>query len=78
MTIPICMSCSRPTGLMTKRSNPYVLEQRLVSLGLGRTPHANRDAVKVVCCPNLVQDFLAGVFGRFQSIRIKFGTGAAA
>src|SRR5271157_2095741 len=46
--------------------NSQVPEQRLVSPGLGRTPHANPDAGEVFRRPNLAQDVFAGVLGEVQ------------
>src|ERR1017187_3431965 len=46
--------------------NSEVLEQRLVSPGLRRAPHANRDAGQVLGGPNLAQDLFASVLGEVQ------------
>src|SRR5271157_566139 len=46
--------------------NAEVLEQRLVSPGLRRAPHANRDAGEVFRGPDLAQDVFASVLGEVQ------------
>ena len=46
--------------------NSEVLEQSLVSPGLGRTPHAHRNAAEVPGASDLAQDVFAGVLGQVQ------------
>ena len=48
------------------RADSEVLEQRLVSPGLGRTPHAHRNAGEVSGASDLAQDVFAGVLGQVQ------------
>src|ERR1017187_6330284 len=43
--------------------NSRILEQRLVSPGPRRTPHANWDADEVFHCPNLARDLFGSVLG---------------
>ena len=45
---------------------PRSLEQSLVSPGLGRTPHAHRNAAEVSGASDLAQDVFAGILGQVQ------------
>src|ERR1039458_9723436 len=61
--------------------NSEVLEQRLVSPGPGRTPHAHWNTAKVSGGLDLAQDVFAGIFGQVQvhqdqvwNCRIRIGT----
>ena len=51
---------------MTNWETPRLLEQSLVSPGLRRTPHADRDSGEVFHSPNLAQDVFASVLGEVQ------------